>query len=433
MKTQVFLFAAFAGVAAIADPQPTATITGTTIADDVLTVTYTLANGPAVITFDILTNGTSGASIGGESVVSGILHGSDVWMKVTGEGPHTIKWRADAWDGNVDITAAVTAWPLDNPPDYMVADISYYAYDQTNAQRYYPSADFVPGGVLGNVRYRQTALLMRKIMAKGIKWTMGGTSSTRYVTLTNNYYMGVFEVTKAQWSQVMGGYREKSDSHNNNFAFTNLFYREMRPLEIVAYNEIRTSGSRSTYNAANDFPNPPHGSSFLGIVRQRTHLDFDLPGEAQWEFAARAGHGAGYWGNGQADSTETLKKIGRFNGNGGSTSNFNCGPENGTAVCGSYAPNDWGLYDMHGNVNEFCLDWNTTDATALNSLDYRVNIDPADPSKLLYPSGTSGSAKVKRGGSWSQAAVGPATRNSESSTTQWYNNGFRVMCPVEVP
>ena len=431
MKTQVFLFAAFAAVAAIADP-PTATVTSSTIADDVLTVTYTLANGPAVITFDILTNGTSGASIGGEAVVSGILHGSDVWMKVTGEGPHTIKWRTDAWDGNAEITAAVTAWPLDNPPNYMVADISYYAYDQTNAQRYYPEADFVPGGVLGNVRYRQTALLMRKIMAKGIRWTMGGSSSTRYVTLTNNYYMGVFEVTKAQWAQVVGGYRTASSSNSGSPAFTNLFYREMRPLEIVSYGEIRTAGSR-TYNAAYDFPNPPHGSSFLGIVRQRTHLDFDLPGEAQWEFAARAGHGAGYWSDGSADSTVNGRRLGRCSSNGGSTSNFNCGPENGTAICGSYLPSDWGLYDVHGNVNEWCLDWYTTDTTALNSLDYRVNIDPANPSKMLYPANTAGSGKVKKGGAWANDASTPASRWSDSPSTQWYNIGFRVMCPVEVP
>lgn len=431
MKAQVFLFATLS--AAVAFAGPTATVTSSTISDDVLTVTYTLANGPAVITFDILTNGTSGASIGGEAVVSGVLHGSDVWMKVTGEGPHTIKWRTDAWDGNADITVAVTAWPLDNPPDYMVADISYYAYDQTNAQRYYPSADFVPGGVLGNVRYRQNALLMRKIMAKGIRWTMGSSSSTRYVTLTNNYYMGVFEVTKAQWAQVMGGYREKSASHpNDSPAFTNLLYREMRPLEIVAYSEIRTAGSRS-YNAAYDFPNPPHGSSFLGVVRQRTHLDFDLPGEAQWEFAARAGHGAGYWSDGTADSTANGIILGRCNSNGGSTSNFNCGPENGTAICGSYKPSDWGLYDVHGNVNEWCLDWYTTDATALSNLDYQVNIDPADPSKMLYPANTAGSGKVKKGGSWANGATTPTSRWSDAPNTQWYNIGFRVMCPVEVP
>ena len=76
MKAQVFLFVTLS--AAVAFAGPTATVTSSTISDDVLTVTYTLANGPAVITFDILTNGTSGASIGGEAVVSGVLHGSDV-------------------------------------------------------------------------------------------------------------------------------------------------------------------------------------------------------------------------------------------------------------------------------------------------------------------------------------------------------------------
>ncbi len=436
MKAYVSIMAVLASALAFASP--TATITSTTLADDVLTVEYTL-DAPAVVTFDILTNGTSGASIGGAAVVSGILHGSDVWKKVDVTGTHTIKWRTDAWNGNADINAVVTAWPLDNPPNYMVADISYYAYSQTNAQRYYPGADFVPGGVLDNVRYRQTALLMRKIMAKGITWTMGGTSSARYVTLTNNYYMGVFEITKAQWAQVMGGYREKSASHTTNLAFTNLLYREMRPLEIVAYNEIRTSGSRATYNAANDFPNPPHGSSFLGVVRYRTGIDFDLPGEAQWEFAARAGHGAGQWGDGTSDSdAEKLSALGRFTSNGGgaaASTDFSCGPEYGTAICGSYKPNDWGLYDMHGNVNEFCLDWNTTTASALNSLDYRVNIDPADPSKLLYPANTSGSGKVKKGGAWYQNrdACKPESRNAEGASTQWHNNGFRVMCPVEVP
>ena len=207
MKSQVFLFAAFAAVAAIADP-PAATITDSTIADDVLTVTYTLANGPAVITFDILTNG---ASIGGEAVGSGVLYGSEVWMKVTGEGPHKIKWRVYAWNGNADISAVVTAWPLDNPPNYMVADISTKAHP--NTQRYYPEADFVPGGVLGDTRYRKTALLMRKIMAKGITWTMGNNGSAspwREVTLTNNYYMGVFEVTQAQWAQVKEIIRQNS-------------------------------------------------------------------------------------------------------------------------------------------------------------------------------------------------------------------------------
>ena len=418
MKAHLFLFASVASVAVFAGP--TATITDTAISDDVLTVTYTLANGPAVITFDILANG---ASIGGEAVVSGVLYGSEVWMKVSGEGPHTIKWRTDAWDGNEDITAAVTAWPLDNPPNYMVADISTKAHP--NTQRYYPAADFVPGGVLGDTRYRKTALLMRKIMAKGVKWTMGNNGSAspwREVTLTNNYYMGVFEVTQAQWAQVKGNYPSK---------FTLLSAREMRPVEQVSYDDIRVSTDNS-WSANYEFPNPPHPSSFLGIVRTRTGIDFDLPGEAQWEYAAHAGHDYSCWGDGSSNSSANLMTQGRFAGNGGSGSDAaNCDTNKGTAVCGTYKPSDFELYDIHGNVNELCLDWYTADA-AHKSLNYRVNIDPARPAYMLYPASTT-SAKVKRGGSFAQAAVGTATRNSDAHATKYYNFGLRVICPVEVP
>ena len=433
MKAQVFLFASLTAAAVFAaapaepeKPIPEATVTDSTIADDVLTVTYTLANGPAVITFDIETNATGEwKSIGGEAVVSGILHGSEVWMKVTGEGPHVIKWRVDAWNGNADISAVVTAWPLDNPPNYMVADIATLA--KPNTQRYYPEADFVPGGVLGDTRYRKTALLMRKIMAKGITWTMGNNGSAspwREVTLTNNYYMGVFEVTQAQWAQVKGNYPSK---------FTLQSVREMRPVEQVSYDEIRVSSDNS-WSADYEFPYPPHGSSFLGIVRARTGIDFDLPGEAQWEYAAHAGYDYSCWGDGTSNSSVNLMTQGRFTGNGGNGNDAaNCDTNKGTAVCGSYKPSDFGLYDMHGNVNELCLDWYTADVTAQKNLDYRVNIDPEDPQYMLYPAGTKTSSKVKRGGSFAQSAIGTASRNSDAHTTRYYNFGFRVVCPVEVP
>ena len=118
MKTNALLLAIL--IVGTVFATPTATITSTTLADDVLTVEYTL-DAPAVITFDIQTNSVS---IGGAVVVSGILHGSDVWKKVDANGTHTIKWRTDAWNGNANVNAVVTAWPLDNPPNYMVADIS---------------------------------------------------------------------------------------------------------------------------------------------------------------------------------------------------------------------------------------------------------------------------------------------------------------------
>ena len=142
-----------------------------------VTITYTLSDAPAVVTVDIQTNvtGSTWASIGGENIQK--MTG-DVWKRVE-TGSRTIAWRPDlSWpDHNVaagGARAVVTAWALDNTPDYMVVDISDGA--QQNTQTYYPSVDFLPGGILSNEYYRTTKLVMRKIMAKNVEWTMGSTA-----------------------------------------------------------------------------------------------------------------------------------------------------------------------------------------------------------------------------------------------------------------
>lgn len=183
--------------------------------EGVATITYNLAAASAVVTLDIQTNATGGAwaSIGGEAI-SGAQ--GDVWKKIeVGSGAFSgmIKWNATTcWaDSRIPasgIRAVVTAWALDNTPDYMTVDVSAAA--QPGTQRYYPAADFVPGGVTNDL-YKTSTLLLRKIMAKDVKWTMGSTTlesqlrqaareETHLVTLTNNYYIGVYEVTQSQWS-----------------------------------------------------------------------------------------------------------------------------------------------------------------------------------------------------------------------------------------
>jgi len=116
--------------------------------------------------------------------------------------------------------------------------------------------------------------------------------------------------------------------------------------------------------------------------------------------------------------------IGRTAANVGSGS----GPEAGPAICGSYPPNDWGLYDMHGNLSEWCLDW----FVAGVYLDYQVNINPDNPSKRLSDN-EDGSAKVRRGGSYNHSidAARSAARNKDAAATRWDPIGFRVICPVE--
>ena len=111
----------------------------------------------------------------------------------------------------------------------------------------------------------------------------------------------------------------------------------------------------------------------MGKLRARTGLNFDLPTEAQWEYACRAGTTTTYyWGNSMNDS------YAWYSGNASSK----------TQKVGTKTPNAWGLYDMNGNVWEWCLDRHS------NLLTYGT--DPKGSS--------SGSGRVLRGGSWGDDA-----------------------------
>ena len=453
MKHPISLLSALAAAAAFAMPEAE-NVTFTQDNVNIATITYTLTESPAIVTLDIETNVTGDvwASIGAGNIAPGVASGSAAYRKVTGAGPHTITWRPSrSWPsesdaGNVPgsrIRAVVKAWALDNPPDYMVVDISGSA--RPNTWRYYPDADSVPGGVLGNEAYRKTALLMRKILARDVTWTMGSIGedgrnvtyeTSRMVSLTNDYYMAVFETTQEQWRQVMGEWPvARSKSNQESYNFTNALYRAMRPAQNISYNEIRTSGSYNAYNVGNDFPNAPHENSFLGKLRARTGVDFDLPSEAQWEFACRAGNGEGFWGDGAVYMSTTMPgrylKNGAVEPDGSNLQSFDydCGPESGTAICGSYAPNSWGLYDMHGNLAEYCIDWFQASWPA--GIGASPNVNLSNPAQCL--DGTTGTVKTKRGGCWTYQVWNcrSASRNNDRTSSQYLNLGCRVICPFE--
>ena len=420
-------------------------VTGVTMSQDdtrLVTITYSLADAPAVVTVDVQTNNEDNAwfSIGGEAVQNAK---GDVWKKVE-TGAHTITWRPDlSWPDHMiadgGARAVVTAWALDNTPDYMVVDITAAA--QQNTQKYYPAIDFLPGGLLDNDDYRTTSIVMRKIMAKDVTWTMGSTDletqrdaskeATHKVTLTNNYYIGVFPVTQTQWAML-------SPSRPTPAYFTNVAAKAMRPIEGIDYNEIRIASSQDeTPNVAYYWPNDPNPNSYIGLLRARTGLDFELPSEAQWEFAARAGNGSPKWGDGSAIQSATvdanLDLLARYKPNTDYVSPFygdvgmrNYGAEQGTAIVGSYAPNDWGLYDMHGNVWECCLDWYEANITANEG---KVNVNTANPANTL--SGAVGASRVIRGGAWNNDAFysRPAQRlNMVPQYDTRNNRGFRLVC-----
>jgi len=419
-------------------------VSGTTMtqaANRLVTITYTLTDAPAVVTLDVQTNYTENgttkwASIGGEAVWNAM---GDVWQRVE-TGLRTITWHPDhSWpdhkiaDGGA--RAVVTAWALDNTPNYMVVDLAV-----NNTVRYYPSVDFLPGSEMGqkgavtnNASYKTSKLLMRKIMARGVEWTMGSAAgetlrnaneTAHVVTLTNNYYIGVFEMTQAQWKNVA-----PSSSAAARFPVDGA----MRPMEQVSYNEIRNNANSTAVNASYNWPAAPNPNSFLGLLRAKTGLDFDLPSEAQWEFAARAGNGSGFWNDGSAvmnlhwDDTNMMR-LGRFKTNnpGGDATTATFAPTaGGTAIVGSYAPSDWGLYDMHGNVFEWCLDFFEANITGNGG---KVNIDPANSTKTL--SGATVSDRVLRSGNYRDTATScrSANRVSFGPENRTHHTGFRVIC-----
>ncbi len=222
------------------------------------------------------------------------------------------------------------------------------------------------------------------------------------VTLTQDYYIGVFECTQKQWELVMG--RNPSD-----------YKGDCRPVDNVSYDMIRGTGAQ----AGSGWPKYGHAvdaTSFMGRLQEKTGLTFDLPTEAQWEYACRAGTATAFNSGNSLTSTSLYDAImdetGRYYGNqskgkGGYTSKH-------TKV-GSYLANDWGLYDMHGNVYEWCLDWFSSIGTAAKT-------DPVGS--------TTGSYRMIRGGSWGDDAsyCRSAYRSAYYPSDGSYYFGFRVLC-----
>ena len=283
---------------------------------------------------------------------------------------------------------------------YMVLDLS----GGTSASSYPVSylADVPEGGWTDE--YKTTKLVLRKIEPG--TFSMGSPSGElgrqtsedqHQVTLTKAFYIGVFETTQKQYELVTGS--NPSEYQIDSF-----------PVEKVSWNDLRGSGP--------DWPNTGSGvvaSSFFGKLRVNTGrlYTFDLPTEAQWEYACRAETTTSL-NSGKNISNVTacseMAEVGQYSGNRDGK------PE---GIVGRYLPNSWGLYDMHGNVWEWCLDWRE------GNLGTDSVTDPIGP--------TSGTYRVLRGGGWSVDAwqCRSARRNGKEPNLTTTETGFRVTFTVE--
>jgi formylglycine-generating enzyme required for sulfatase activity len=185
------------------------------------------------------------------------------------------------------------------------------------------------------------------------------------VRLSQPFEIGKYEVTQAQWEAVMG----------NNPSY---FKGGNRPVEQVSWYDVQEFIER--LNALDD-----------GYV-------YRLPTEAEWEYACRAGSNGDYAGK--------LDAMAWYNDN----------SQQMTHPVGTKQPNAWGLYDMHGNVFEWCQDY------------YDAGYYAQSPSVDLQGP-ESGSFRVKRGGGWmfSAAFARSAARDLYAPTYRFNFVGFRLV------
>ena len=208
------------------------------------------------------------------------------------------------------------------------------------------------------------------------------------VDIRKPYYIGVYEITQHQYELVTG----VRPSHFRNAPAA------LRPVEQVSYEAVRggVKGAEWPGSAAVD------PDSFIGRLRARTGLtEIDLPTEAQWEYACRAGTSTPYyWGEKMDPSFAASYENDKF-----------------TRVVGTTKPNAWGLYDMCGNVWEWCRDWYG------ETLAYGTC--PVGP--------VAGTYRVLRGGAWrtDRFFCTSFKRTFEFPWNYDVDIGFRIVCTAE--
>ena len=431
-KSAVMTFASLASAAALA-AVPRVDENEVTISQDAsraVTVTYTLTEAAGIVTVDFQTNcvteaGETWASIGAENFQN--LAGDVNCIVTELDVAKTITWRPDiSWGGHKikdGVRAVVKAWALDDPPEYMAINLGV-----DDAVFFYPCAAAVPGGVTSDI-YKTDWLLMRKIPAANVIWRMGSPlgengkdydDSNNYretphlVMLTENYYMAVYETTQQQ--------------HNRILKSGNAYVGDGKlPKGTICWDDIRGNGAKGK-----DYEWPKkkgvNPSSVMGQLRSRWPRvpSFDLPTEARWEYACRAGCGSALYNGTELSGTKGTTAVNEVGVVG-----WCKGLVDAPQIVGQKEANSWGLYDTIGNLEEWCLDWwAQQDTTGVEILvPGKIYVDPLGPPEDLL------GVRACRGGNITSNTANDrcAARSQRSqSTSKNVNIGYRICCDAKI-
>ena len=293
-------------------------------------------------------------------------------------GKHRVTWNATnvVWDATQDtfVTNRLN-FKSDNlsveinvrhyPVKYMVIDLSGGSNAATYPVEYF---DAEPLGGFNKDEYKDTKLVLRMIppgsFVRGRNVAQKEYAQTKEyctqhrATITKPFYIGIFELTKAQYTRINGGTMLAGDAR-------------LHP-QGISYKFFRGTVNTTSHTYEWPYTDEVDPNSVAGLLRSKVQVDptkpsvrwkFDLPTDKQWEYACRAGvtntlpNGVDCFNDDQGSKfkEEVIKgALGRSNGacsdgrsRDGSTT---------TAIVGSYNPNNWGLYDMIGNLMEWVLD-----------------------------------------------------------------------------
>jgi formylglycine-generating enzyme required for sulfatase activity len=255
--------------------------------------------------------------------------------------------------------------------------VSSGSHAQQQANRQLTQAPARPSSNMPRMRTNQAGI--KFVLIPAGSFMMGSTNGeadekpVHQVTISQAFYMGRYEVTQGQWQAVMGSNPSHFKDCGGNC-----------PVEEVSWDD------------AQDFINK--------LNENNDGFKYRLPTEAEWEYACRAGTTGDYAGN--------LKKMAWYLINSG----FKTHP------VGGKQPNGFGLYDMHGNVSEWCQDWYDEDYYASSPA-----TDPQGPS--------SGHRRVLRGGEWQllPTDLRSACRSDLMPDYRLNLDGFRVVTMLRTP